>query len=240
METTLNLFAPTFFGYDILQINMLSISIRMVMAIAFGACLGFERVRKRRAAGLRTYMLVCIASASVMMVSQFINSAFSVTADVGRLGAQVISGIGFLGAGTILLTGQHRIKGLTTAAGLWATACMGLTIGIGFYFGAIALFVSIFSTMTIVALLEKLYIRRQNSIELYIVISDIKYIRNLRNFVNDNSMQILDLEIMKVTDTQGVYLSCRVKFGMTMDSEASLNLLNQCEGIDFLEEVNPI
>ena len=156
---------------------------------------------------------------------------------MARLGAQVISGIGFIGAGTILLTGQHRVKGLTTAAGLWATACMGLAIGIGFYVGAIALFISIFATMTIVALLEKRYMKRQNCIDLYIILEDIKFIRNFRNCVRDNDMQIFDFEIMKTDGTQGAYVSCRIKAAIKMDHATMIDLLSKCKGIDFLEEV---
>ena len=118
------------------ELNLVSILFRVFLAILIGGILGLERQRKNRPAGFRTYILVCLGAALVMMTNQFICIRYD-TGDPARLGAQVISGIGFLGAGTIILTGRNQIKGLTTAAGLWTAACSGLAIGIGFYEGAI-------------------------------------------------------------------------------------------------------
>ena len=97
-----------------------------------GGIVGVEREKKGRPAGLRTYMLVCSGSALVMMTNQYLAVCYP-QVDVSRMASQVISGIGFLGAGTIILTGKNQVRGLTTAAGLWAVACLGLAIGIGFY-----------------------------------------------------------------------------------------------------------
>ena len=118
------------------ELNMISTFFRLLLALICGGILGIERGKKNRPAGFRTYMLVCVASAMVMITNQYISNMYS-TGDPSRMGAQVISGIGFLGAGTIIVTGRNRVKGLTTAAGLWASACIGLTIGVGFYSGAI-------------------------------------------------------------------------------------------------------
>ncbi len=119
-----------------MDFNCISITVRLALSLLCGGVLGFERERKGRAAGFRTYMLVCMGATLVMLTNQYIHD-YTGTGDIARLGAQVISGIGFLGAGTIIVTGRNHIKGLTTAAGLWASACIGLAIGIGFYFGAI-------------------------------------------------------------------------------------------------------
>ena len=117
------------------ELNLVSTVVRLALALLLGGMLGIERGRKRRPAGLRTYMIVCIASSLVMITSQYMAEVFG-TGDPARMGAQVISGIGFLGAGTIMIT-SRQVKGLTTAAGLWAAACIGLAVGIGFYAGAI-------------------------------------------------------------------------------------------------------
>ena len=114
--------------------------LRIALASFFGALIGLEREHARRPAGLRTHVLVCVGSCLVMLTSEFIYSKYKYTApniDVARLGAQVISGIGFLGAGTIIRNG-NTVKGLTTAATIWAVACIGLATGIGYYAGAIA------------------------------------------------------------------------------------------------------
>ena len=126
------------------ELNMVSVLVRLLLAMLMGGLVGVERGRKRRAAGFRTYMLVCIGAALTMLLGQYQSHMLAtqwadtakqvgMNADMTRFGAQVINGIGFLGAGTIVLTGRREVKGLTTAAALWACACMGLAIGAGFY-----------------------------------------------------------------------------------------------------------
>ena len=119
---------------------------RVLLAVCFGALIGLEREHAHRPAGLRTHILVCVGACIVMLTSEFIYKEyrqFSPNIDVARLGAQVISGIGFLGAGTIIRNGSS-VKGLTTAASIWVVGCIGLATGIGFYFGATITAISIF------------------------------------------------------------------------------------------------
>lgn len=116
------------------ELNWISITVRLLLALICGGILGIEREKKRRPAGLRTYMLVCVGAAFVMITNEYMSFKYE-GVDPSRMGAQVISGIGFLGAGTIIVTGRNRVKGLTTAAGLWAAACIGLAAGAGFYSG---------------------------------------------------------------------------------------------------------
>lgn len=129
------------------ELNMLSVLFRIFLSVLVGGVLGLERERKNRPAGLRTYILVCLGATLVMMTNQYVYKYYD-TGDPVRMGAQVISGIGFLGAGTIILTGRNQIKGITTAACLWTAACSGLAIGIGFYEGAIVSAVVIVFIMT--------------------------------------------------------------------------------------------
>lgn len=112
------------------------ILMRMALAILLGGLIGVERVLTHHDAGLRTHILVCIGSAGIMVLSELLYRDYGF--DIGRMGAQVVSGIGFLGAGCIIVNG-NKIKGLTTAAGLWATACVGLIIGSGYYVVAVAM-----------------------------------------------------------------------------------------------------
>ena len=112
-----------------------SVLIRLVCAAVCGGIIGFERGLKGRPAGLKTFSLVCIGATMVMVTNEYIIEYVSGgSGDPARLAAQVISGIGFLGAGTIMVTGANQVKGLTTAAALWVTAAIGITIGSGFYF----------------------------------------------------------------------------------------------------------
>ena len=115
----------------------LTAALRLLLALAFGGLIGLERERRDRPAGLRTYMVVCIGAALSTLIGQFAVQVQHFDTDPLRIGAQVISGIGFLGAGTILVRGRFHVTGLTTAAGLWTTAIIGLALGIGFYEGAL-------------------------------------------------------------------------------------------------------
>ena len=118
----------------LLEPNLLTLIIRTLMAIICAGVIGFERDAHGSAAGLRTHILVCLGAMIAMSTGVFAATHFS--GDASRIGAQVVSGIGFLGAGTIMVNRGH-IKGLTTAAGLWTSACIGLAIGTGFYEAAI-------------------------------------------------------------------------------------------------------
>ena len=131
----------------------------------FGGMIGIEREKKRRPAGFRTYMLVCLGATLAGIISQYnyvmINTVFADIAseigrntDVTRIGAKVIGGVGFLGAGTIIVTDRQEVKGLTTAAGLWASACMGLAIGAGFYECVILAFLLMFLCIRLLPYLE--------------------------------------------------------------------------------------
>ena len=149
------------------EVTMSAIFIRIMTAMALGGIIGMERGIKNRPAGLRTYTLVCIGSCVVMLVNQYSYQATG-TGDPVRMGAQVVSGIGFLGAGTIIVTAHNRIKGLTTAAGLWASACVGLAVGIGLYEVALVSGASIFLVLTLLHRSELGLRRRSNVVEFYV------------------------------------------------------------------------
>ena len=147
------------------ELNILSLALRLLLAMLLGGAIGFERGRKGRAAGFRTYMLVCLGATLTGILSQYLfvmvsTSWADVAAEVGRkvdvsrFGAKAIGGVGFLGAGTILITGRQKVQGLTTAAGLWASACMGLAIGAGFYECVVIAFILIFLCMRFLPVLD--------------------------------------------------------------------------------------
>ena len=108
----------------------------MVLAAFCGSAIGIEREFKRRPAGFRTHILICLGAAMTTLTSQYLSLIMHYYTDMARLGAQVVAGIGFIGAGTIIVTKRQRVKGLTTAAGLWTVAIIGLALGGGFYEGA--------------------------------------------------------------------------------------------------------
>ena len=119
------------------ELNFVTMIIRIVLAFLCGGLIGMQRERHGRSAGFRTHIIVCIGSALTAMTGIFMSDILGFDTDPMRLSAQVLSGIGFLGVGTILVTGHTHVKGLTTAAGLWTIAAVGLAIGAGFYEAAI-------------------------------------------------------------------------------------------------------
>ncbi len=137
--------------------NYLDIIIRLALAVLLGGLIGVERVRSNHDAGLRTHILVCLGAAGIMVLSEGLTADYG--ADVSRIAAQVVSGIGFLGAGCIIVNG-NRIKGLTTAAGLWATACVGLLTGIGYYFIALLMTALMLAAMVIFLPLTNYFLKR--------------------------------------------------------------------------------
>ena len=124
--------------FDFLRdLTPLSIVIRLFLAMICGGLIGLEREAKRRPAGFRTHILICLGAATTTLTSQYLYLDMHYFTDIGRLGAQVIAGIGFIGAGAIIVNKRRQVKGLTTAAGLWACAIVGLSCGAGFYEGAV-------------------------------------------------------------------------------------------------------
>ena len=122
--------------------------LRLVLAFFCGAAIGLERSYKNRPAGLRTHILICVGAAVASTTGLYLYLTAALLADISRMGAQVVSGLGFIGAGTIIVTRNHTVKGLTTAAGLWASGIIGVTLGAGFYEGALAATVLILLTET--------------------------------------------------------------------------------------------
>lgn len=171
------------------EITYLSIVVRICAAVIIGGIIGLERGMKNRPAGLRTYMLVCVGACLIMLTNQYIYQTLG-AGDPMRLGAQVVSGIGFLGAGTIIVTKHNQIRGLTTAAGLWAAAAVGLALGIGFYEAAITAAMAIYFILTVLHFLEARINRKTRVVEVYIELLDSAL---LGDFIR--SVRELELEI---------------------------------------------
>ncbi|MBR3929046.1 MAG: MgtC/SapB family protein [Clostridia bacterium] len=197
-------------GFTTDQLSWLDLILRISSAIIIGGIIGFEREKHNRPAGLRTHILVCLGACVITILECTISARIAETAaisenitiSVGRIAAQVVSGVGFLGAGTIVLS-QRKISGLTTAASLWNTACLGLAVGYGFYLLA---FVSCVLVLLVLALLSKLIrVNTEKRVE-------VKFIHRTEtmDFINDffekKNVQILDLDFhMDMTDGKNLY-----------------------------------
>ncbi len=154
-----------------LNLDITEICLRLLCAMVVGLVIGIEREYTHRPAGMRTHILVALGSCAVMLTGQLLfaeYNQFNATPDPARLAAQVISGVGFLGAGTILREGAN-VKGLTTAASLWAVACLGITVGAGYYWVAGVGTVFIFLTLTVFELLQNVLMRLHSQTRDYVV-----------------------------------------------------------------------
>ena len=227
------------FGDWMAEITIPSIAIRLVLACLFGGVVGIERATKKHAAGLRTYILVCLGSTLAMLTNQFIYSSFG-GIDASRIGAQVVNGIGFLGAGTIIVTSRNRIKGLTTAAGIWACACVGLCIGIGFYTAALAGFVIIFLSILFLPKLENCFTKYAKRHELHIELETRQDLKLLINYLRNNSIQINAIEKNAAYASSGlsVYtLNISIPKDKKISLEFAINMIKELEYVNYVEEI---
>ena len=188
------------------QFNTASVLLRLTLAVVCGGLIGVNREHKRRPAGFRTYMMVCMGAALTMVLGQYQYLMFDsvwkseqlqvgMTTDVTRFGAQVINGIGFLGTGTILITEQREVKGLTTAAGLWASACMGLAIGAGFYEGMLLGFLAIFLSIKVLPYVEGFLLARSRNMNLYVELTSLERLKDFITLTKAIGIQIFDVEL---------------------------------------------
>ena len=220
------------------ELNLISITIRVILSLLLGGIIGIERSRKNRPAGFRTYMLVCLSSTLVMMTNQYIYQQYGGT-DPARLGAQVISGIGFLGAGTIIVTQRSQVRGLTTAAGLWSSACLGLAIGIGFYEGAVIVAAVIILIMTIFIKIDHYLASNNKNITIYVSFMSIENFDNFIEHCKKLDIKVNDIEITKPTksDEIGILTILSLKLNKPSSHVMVIQTLSECEGLIHIEEL---
>ena len=222
--------------------------IRLAVATVCGGIIGLERGRKRRPAGFRTHMLVCLGATLAMVLGQYLAmmngpwnlliQGVTVNTDVARLGAQVINGIGFLGAGTIIVTGQQEVKGLTTAAGLWASACMGLAIGAGFEEGALLCCVLISVVITLFSRIEAVVVSHTRNINLYVEFLHVDDVGKIISVIKSQGIRIFDVEIQKnkgVAVNQGAVFSVRLP--RRMSHAKVMTLIAGVENVRSIQEL---
>ena len=215
-----------------------SVIFRLCLATICGGLIGIDRGRKRRPAGFRTYMLVCIGASLTMLISQYTRDVLGITTDVTRLGAQVINGIGFLGAGTIIVTRRQQVKGLTTAAGLWASACMGIAIGAGYYVAAVSACLLIMLVLIVLSKLEVRIMASARTMTVSVGYDTNDDIVQIIDTLKAKKVHVVDLEIVKMASgesTPSAVLSLRLpkrfKHTELLESLAGIDGVNQVEEI---------
>ncbi len=221
-----------------LEARVLTLSgviVRILVAIILGGIIGLERGMKNRPAGLRTYMLVSLGACVVMLINQYTYQIYG-GGDPVRLGAQVVSGIGFLGGGTIIVTSHNQIKGLTTAAGLWASACVGLAVGIGFYEAALVGGLSVFVILTVLHQWDSFMRSRTHVIEVYV---ELDHRMTLGAFIR--AARERDLEISNIQREQDsgvddmIALIATVKGKKKIYQEEIVRMLRKFDGVRYIE-----
>lgn len=221
------------------DISMLSITVRMLLSVVCGGLIGLERAYKRRPAGFRTHILICLGAAITTMTSQFLYLELHYFTDMARLGAQVIAGIGFIGAGTIIVTRQQRVKGLTTAAGLWAAAIIGLAIGGGFYEGALCATVIVLLAEIYLSELEYRILDHSPEINLYMEYEDKAALERVLYLFRVTRLKLQNMEITRAAGNDA-HNACAI-FSLRLNKSCSvkelLERVSLIEGVVSVEEL---
>ena len=223
---------------DLQQLNYLSIVVRILLAAMIGCLIGLERERKNRPAGFRTYTLVSVGACLVMMTNQYIFSLYQ-SGDPARLGAQVISGVGFLGAGTILITRNNQVRGLTTAAALWASACVGLALGTGFYAGALIVGGVLLVVMILFRPLNNVLQRKSGFMRLYAHFGTSDDIDVFLRECKAENVVVGDMQplMQKDADKGGIVVLIEMKNVAEADHEMLVNKFSALPGVRHMEEL---
>ena len=183
------------------EMNTLAVAFRLVLAVLCGGLIGIEREYKRRPAGFRTHILICLGAAMTTLTSQYMFLTMRLYTDVARLGAQVIAGIGFIGAGTIIVTKRQRVKGLTTAAGLWTAAIIGLVCGAGYVECAVFATLVVLVVELVLIRLEFKLTSKSTDLTLYIEYAHAVCMESVLALLRERSIRIDNLEISRISDS---------------------------------------
>lgn len=221
------------------SVTLLSVTVRMLLAVLCGGMIGIERAFKRRPAGLRTHILICLGAAMTTLTSQYLYLNLHYYTDMARLGAQVVAGVGFIGAGTIIVTRRQRVKGLTTAAGLWSSAVIGLALGGGFYEGGVFATALVLIAELLFSRIEYRVLDHVPEVNLYMEYTDKDCLENVLRLYRENDLKILDMEITRSKFSENhnacaiftlrLHKGCRIR--------QLLDLVGAAEGVISVEEL---
>lgn len=222
---------------DFSEWTIQNLIIRVVVSMVLGGVIGLDRGMKHRGAGTKTITVVCLASTLVMLTEQYIQINFPGLANMNRLAAQVISGVGFIGVGTIIIS-KHRVRGLTTAATLWASACVGLAVGIGFIEGGVLITVVMLISLHVLPFVERFATRHSRYCNVFL---DLEKSRDLHVVIQDLKEAEIAIDSMELSESKGagedisVHLVLYVKKAMgRTEIYDILTKSNKVTSVDFL------
>lgn len=232
------------------ELNMESILLRLCLAMFFGGLIGLEGGRKGRAAGFRTYMLVCLGASLTILLGQYelemLRTLWSSTkqqtgtqVDVARFGAQVINGIGFLGAGTIIVTGKQQVKGATTAAGLWASACAGLAIGAGFFECILVAYPLVIFVVRFLPFWEDIVVNNLQDMIIYVEYDTVESTGAILRRIRELDVVIYEVDIQREGNEPGSRPSAvlTIRLNQRTTHTRVLAYISQLECISNVEEI---
>ncbi len=222
--------------------NEISIVLRLVFAAICGGIIGIERERKRRAAGFRTHILICIGAAMTTLVGQYLLTFEALNPDIFksdplRIGAQVIAGMGFIGAGAIIVTRRRQVKGLTTAAGLWTTAIIGLAAGAGCYLEVLLCTTVILVAETVLGKLEYFLLARSRIKNVYVDFDDKNQIYTINERFNAKGIKVLDAEINKSAGDSRISVIFTIQFPPRYNHDEIIEEITSLESVHRVEEL---
>ena len=216
-------------------LDFISVLVRLLLACACGMVIGLERSAKNRPAGFRTHILVCFGAAAASLTGIYLYVGLKLPTDIARISASVISGLGFIGAGSIIVTKKLTIKGLTTAAGLWVTGIIGIAIGSGYYEGGILGTLLILFTETVLSLLDERIVKRPQ-FNIRMLYNEKESLDEVLRFCKDNKMLIENLQIQTLNGEESKF-SADVTLRSDMGSDEVLARIRLMPGIDFAVEL---
>lgn len=228
----------TSFGEYFAEFTIGAIAMRLTLAVVLGSIIGLERATKHHPAGIRTFALVGLGSAASAVVNIYLGKYLGGSADLSRIPAGVVSGMGFLGAGTILVTGKNQIRGLTTASGLWATATMGIMLGSGMLEVSLIMFGLIFITIFGIARFSRFQEKYNRYISLYVEM-DKNMTQGIYDYINQRGYEMSSIEKKRDKTLRGsdIVLIMMLDLKKRKNHAEVIPEFSQIEGVHYLEEV---
>ncbi len=220
------------------EFNTLSVLLRLILSVIFGAIIGMQRPFRRHDAGLRTFALVCLGSSLATIVNIYLLQTTG-SADTSRIPAGVISGIGFIGVGSIIITSRREIRGLTTAAGLWVTAAIGIALGSGMIYISCFTFILSITTVRLLLIISSHAERNDRMIEMYIELEDKAALDSIRKYMLQNSFEIRSMEKHrdKAANENGLTLLMETDMKKRHEHIQIIKDLENIDGISYVEEI---
>ncbi len=220
------------------DVTFLSVCLRMLFCVISGGLIGAEREMKRRPAGIRTHILICLGASATTLTSEFLYLNMGMFTDIARFGAQVIAGVGIICGGAIIVTRHKKIKGLTTAAGLWTVAIVGLCYGAGFYEGGILATLVMFLIEVVLVKWEYKLMNSAPEFRFIAEYTEPEQLEHILSIFSHMFVSIKDMEVMR--PAEGHHTSC-VTFSLTLTGKYTakevLEAVREIEGIGDVTEL---